>query len=80
MPISSLEFILAIIGILIVLRLALFKLFNPQVELPPLSVESAAPQAEMVSQTSIWPVVVLLVVVVVSIVGLMAWGSTLGGG
>lgn len=79
MPISSLVVILLVIGALVGIRLVLFKMFKSSVELPSLPVENVVPPTEVVSQTSIWPVVVLLCVVAGLIVGLMAWGNAIGG-
>lgn len=80
MPISSLFTLLSVIGVLAVVRLALFKVFKPPMEQVSLPVETTTPQdlAETSPVTS-WPVVVLLCVVVTAVVSLMLFGNAIGG-
>lgn len=82
MPISSLFTLLSVIGVLAVVRLALFKVFKPpmeQVSLPVETTTALQTTEETLPEVSGWPVAVLLCVVVGLIVGLMVFGNVIGG-
>ena len=79
MQLSVLGMILLVIGVLVAIRLALFKVFNPSVELPVETTTASQATEETLPEVSMWPVVVLLCVVVGLVVGLMMFGSVIGG-
>lgn len=79
MQLSVLGTILLAMAVLIAVRLVLFKVFNPSVELPVETTTASQATEEILPEVSMWPVVALLCVVVGLVVGLMMFGSVIGG-
>lgn len=81
MTLSVLAGFLLAVFVLIGIRLALFKWFKVDEEAFALPVETTTPQeVTETTQTTYWPVVTLLCIVVTAIVSLMMFGNVLAGG